>query len=349
MLKSKTYIAIPPGATIKEQLEDRGISQKEFAARMELSEKHVSKLINGEVALTYDVANRLEFVLGLPARFWNNLEADYREKIIKVNEENSMDLDKKLAIKFPCHEMIKNGWIPENKDKTSLVISLRKYFEVSSLESLGNPLITRIACRRVGVTEKADYALLAWAQQAKLIARNMDTDFINIKKLKSIIPIIRSMTNMNPEAFVPRLIDLLSKCGIALVLLPHIGGSFLHGATFLDGKKIVIGLTIRGKDADRFWFSLFHEIGHIIYGHINQQNGTSEEDESRADLFARDSLVNPTAFKNFVDKKDFQKNSIIDFSKEIGIACGIIVGRLQKEGYIKYSWLNDLKVKYEMS
>lgn len=60
MKSSKSYIAIPPGETIKEQLEDREITQKEFALRMDMSEKHISKLINGEVKLTTDVAERLE-------------------------------------------------------------------------------------------------------------------------------------------------------------------------------------------------------------------------------------------------------------------------------------------------
>jgi len=84
MVRSRSYIATPPGATIKEQLNDRGMSQKEFAARMDMSEKHISKLINGEVQLTPEVAVRLEVVLGAPAKFWNNLEAVYREKLIKV-------------------------------------------------------------------------------------------------------------------------------------------------------------------------------------------------------------------------------------------------------------------------
>ena len=75
MIRSKTVIATPPGATIKEQLIDRGMSQKEFAARMDMSEKHISRLINGEVQLTPEVALRLEMVLGLPAHFWSNLES----------------------------------------------------------------------------------------------------------------------------------------------------------------------------------------------------------------------------------------------------------------------------------
>ena len=75
MVKSRSFIATPPGATIKEQLLDRGLSQKEFAVRMGMSEKHISKLINGDVQLTPEVAVRLEMVLGVPAKFWNKLEA----------------------------------------------------------------------------------------------------------------------------------------------------------------------------------------------------------------------------------------------------------------------------------
>ncbi|NLV83509.1 MAG: helix-turn-helix transcriptional regulator, partial [Spirochaetales bacterium] len=47
--KSKRTIAIPPSETIREQLKDRGMTQKEFAIRMGLTEKHVSQLLNGQV------------------------------------------------------------------------------------------------------------------------------------------------------------------------------------------------------------------------------------------------------------------------------------------------------------
>ena len=110
MVRSRSYIATPPGATIKEQLNDRGMSQKEFAARMDMSEKHISKLINGDVQLTPETAVRLEMVLGVPARFWNNLEAIYREKIIKAEAENAMDADAEMAKQFPYCEMAKFGW-----------------------------------------------------------------------------------------------------------------------------------------------------------------------------------------------------------------------------------------------
>ena len=95
--RSRSYIATPPGATIREQLNNRGMSQKEFAVRMDMSEKHISKLVNGEVALTPETAVRLEMALGVPAKFWNSLEAIYREKNVKAEAENAMDADAEMA------------------------------------------------------------------------------------------------------------------------------------------------------------------------------------------------------------------------------------------------------------
>ena len=347
-MRSRTFIATPPGATIKEQLNERGMSQKEFAARIDMSEKHISKLINGEVQLTPDVAVRLEFVLGVPAKFWNNLEAVYREKLIKVETENTMDADKNLAKELPYNEMAKFGWVPETRDSSEKVVNLRKYFEVVELSLLENNQITRIACRRLAVTEKSDLALLAWAQQAKLKAREIKTSSINIKKLINNISEIRKMTVLKPSEFCPKLKYILADCGIALVFIPHLKGSFLQGASFMDGNKIVVGLTTRGKDADKFWFSLFHELAHIILGHIGQSDGTNESDEDAADKWSKDILIPVEDFEVFKAKKCFSVNNVIEFAGSVGIAPGIVVGRLQNEGYIKHSILNELKEHYEI-
>ena len=136
MTRSRSYIATPPGATIKEQLEDRNMNQKEFAARMDMSEKHISNLIKGNVQLTPDVANRLEMVLGLPATFWNNLESIYRDKLIKVNIENAMDRDMKIISKFPYKEMANLKWVANVTKKSEKVLALRKFFEVVHLSKM---------------------------------------------------------------------------------------------------------------------------------------------------------------------------------------------------------------------
>lgn len=350
MTRSRSYIAIPPGATIKEQLEERGMSQKEFAFRVGMSEKHISHLINGDVQLTSDMAYRLEMVLGLPARFWSNLEAIYREKLVKVETENALDSDKVLAKKFPYNEMSKNHWLPEARNIEDKVVNLRKFFEVVQLQKLSNSsLLPSIACRRLSITEKADFALIAWSQRAKIEARTITTAPINISRLSTQLPTVRSMTTKNPTEFCPELIRVLAECGIALVFLPHIGGSFLHGATFYDKNKIVIGLTVRGKDADKFWFSLFHELGHIVLGHLNQECGTTEDDEDSANAFAREQLIPKDDFERFTKCGVFSKDALLSFAKSINIDPGIVVGRLQKEGYINFSWHNDLKTQYMIS
>ena len=348
-MRSKTIIATPPGATIKEQLMDRGMSQKEFASRMDMSEKHISKLINGEVQLTPDVAARLEMVLGLPAHFWSNLETIYREKLTKARLENEMDEDLEILKEIPYNEMSKNGWVETTRSPQQRVMNLRKFFEVVHLGLLQQPLIPGIACRKLSDSKKSDYALIAWAQKAKLEARSIATDPINIRQLRAFLPEIRKMTMQKPSDFCSALCAKLSQCGIALIFLPHIGGSFLHGATFYDGSKIVIGMTVRGKDADRFWFSLFHEIGHIILGHIGKTGGTSDQDEMDADTFARNTLIPLDIFTIFTEKGSFDKVSVISFADNAGIDVGIVVGRLQKERFIPFNWYSDLKTKYTLT
>lgn len=349
MVRSRSYIAMPPGVTIKEQLNDRGMSQKEFAARMDMSEKHISKLINGDVQLRPETAVRLEMVLGVPAKFWSNLEAIYREKVVKAEAENAMDADVELAEQLPYKEMARFGWVPEARDAKEKVIYLRKYFEVVELSLLGNEQITRIACRRLAITEKSDLALMAWAQEAKIKARDIQTAPIDIKGLIRTMPEIRNMTVLRPEEFCPKLKKCLADYGVVLVFLPHLKGSFLQGASFFDGNKIVVGLTARGKDADKFWFSLFHELAHIVLGHVGQANGTLYEDEEAADAWSGDILIAPEDFNVFRRSRDYSERNVVRFAKEQGIAPGIVVGRMQMEGMVKYSMLNNLKEKYEIA
>ena len=142
---------------------------------------------------------------------------------------------------------------------------------------------------------------------------------------------------------------MLAECGIALVFLPHLKGSFLQGASFMDGNKIVVGLTARGQDADKFWFSLFHELAHIILGHTGQMDGTTDQDEKDADIWARDTLISEEAFEEFREKSNFSAAIIRAFAQRKRNAPGLVVGRLQNEGCITHSMLNDLKEHYEIA
>ena len=346
-MQSRSAIAIPPGATIREQLSQRGMSQREFASRMDMSEKHISNLINGKVELTHDTAIRLEAVLGIPAQFWSNLESIYREQEARVREENELEHDEAIAKMMPYAECAKLGWFPPTRDSQDKVYELRRFFGVARLKKIEELRLPGIAYRVVGANPKLMYTQAIWAQKARLMSREMQTGAANIEKLKKMLPGIRALTMKTPELFYEELVSMLSNCGVALVVLQHIKGSFLHGATFYDGNRIVLALTVRGRDADRFWFSLFHELGHIVLGHISLDH-VDDDDEKAADEFARDHLIPPDKYAAFVDRGQFSEEDIVYFSNLIGIAPGIVLGRLQNENYVDYNWHHRLKVQYEL-
>ena len=89
-------------------------------------------------------------------------------------------------------------------------------------------------------------------------------------------------------------------------------------------------------------------MAHIVLGHVGQPNGTSDEDEKAADKWSGDTLIAASDFESFRKEKDYSERSVVHFAKEQGIAPGIVVGRMQLEGIIKYSMLNNLKEKYEI-
>lgn len=349
MLESKSYIATPPGATIKEQLDDRGMTQKEFAKRMGMSEKHISKLVNGDVHLTPETAEKLERVLGIPARFWNKLEAIYQEKIAKVNRENELEKEREYAKNFPYHQMAVWGMVPKAKRWQDKIENLCKFFEVSYLSLLENKDLMPIACRKLANTEKSMYILLTLAQYAKRKARDIDIDPFHISALKEKIKEIRALTLHKELDFSNELAAMLSSCGIALVYLPQIQGSFLHGITFYDdtSNKIVLGISLRGKYADRFWFSLFHEIAHILKGHIWQKDGVSEQDEREADQLAAEILIPSANLEQFYQTGNYSIDSIESFANRLQVGEDIIIGRLQNDKKIRQNQLNQYKSKYE--
>jgi HTH-type transcriptional regulator / antitoxin HigA len=349
ILESKNFIAIPPGETIKEQLEDRGMTQKEFAARMGMSEKHISKLINGGVHLMPDVAEKLELVLGVPARFWNKLEAIYQEKLAKVRNENELEEEIEFAKRYPYNKIADWGMVPKTNKWPERVTYLCKYFEVGHLKLLQGGTLMPVICRKLSDTQKSTYITYTLAQYAKVKAREIATAPFCADTLRKKLPQIRALTKRERLDFEAELVDILKSCGVALVCLPSVPGSFLHGITFYDGNtnKIVLGITTRGKYADRFWFSLFHEIGHILEGHIYQEEGTSENDEKSADKMAAEILIPAAELKKFYQEADYSASAIEGFADSLGVGIDIVIGRLQNDKKIGQDRMNRYKKKYE--
>lgn len=350
MKYSKTYIAIPPGVTIKEMIDDRKMQQKELAIRLEVSEKHVSRLIAGKVELTTDMAYRLQCVLGMPAKFWLGLEADYRLDLKKVEEENLQDEEKELLKRLYYTALSKAGFVAETQNIADRIANLKSFFEVANLRTLFSEKFSRnVAFRKLKNTEKSDILALAWCQKAKIEARKQELGKLDIRsRLHAGLNDIRKLSGCE-QPDITGIRKILNDCGIALVILPQLNGSGIHGASFAVGNSVVMGLTDRRKTADVFCFSLFHELGHVMREDFVRCGELTAEDEKAADDFARDQLLPPEDYAAFVRDGIFTGDRIRDFSSREGISPGIVVGRMQKDKYIEFSQFNDLKAEFSLS
>lgn len=278
---SKTYIAIPPGGSIREQLRDRRITQKEFAIRMNISEKHLSRLINGEVHLTPEMAVRLETVLGIPAGFWLNLEMIYREDLVKADIQNGTGKDADILKLIPYGEMAKLGWVPDTSKTEERILNLRRYFEVAELSLLAQADLNHIACKRISMNRRADLALLSWAQKVKLESRKADIKPLTGKGPVSIPDVTRG--HMTAEEVCNTLADK----GICLVILPGLKGAGVKGVSFADGRRAVVGL-VQTDDKKGFDIKdLCHELAHIALGHIYKAGEAGRKEEKEADEWVK--------------------------------------------------------------
>lgn len=111
-------------------------------------------------------------------------------------------------------------------------------------------------------------------------------------------------------------------------------------------------MSIRYRWADVFWFSLFHEIGHLLLHDrssvfIEEKNGDQRDSEREADRFAANELIPPPRLEAFIQHSDVRtRTTVVEFAKEIGVAPSIVVGRLHHEGHLPHSHLNNLRSRF---
>ena len=127
--------AIPPGATLKETLEVKGLLQSDLCARTGLNPKTVSEIISGEAPITLDTAEKFELVLGVPARSWNNLELRYRESLARAEAAERLEKDAKWLATIPVKELIDRNYVVATTDKAAMLRQVMKFFGVSSVDT----------------------------------------------------------------------------------------------------------------------------------------------------------------------------------------------------------------------
>ena len=346
-------IAFHPGYYINDIIEEFGITQEEFAKRLTITPKNLSELVNGKASLTPRISKKLSMMLGTSVEVWLNLQNSYDQKLVEIEalqaqkaEEDDLDL-------IDYSYFVKLGVVVKTSDKAKRVAELLKFFAISSFSVFKEPDFHVQYRQTKNLVQKKVLNSNAWLQTIINFGIRTETRSFSDKKLKEKLPRIREMTLESPSEFGPELYEIFASCGVAFVLIPSLKNSGVYGATkWLSKDKVVLGLTNRGKYADIFWFSLFHEIQHVLQKKITKtfvdydEKGLSSCFEDEADQFAKNYLISAPDYDRFISRGIFNKKTIEEFAKSINIHPGIVVGRLQKEEKISYRSFNHLRQKY---
>ncbi len=333
------------------------MSRRELAIRTGVTEKHICTIINGDRAISGAFARKLGYVFQDSA-YWMRLQAEYDEEQLRIQEENSITQEE-IDILKPLHDImlyfIQNGYIHNNCGDPSKVMQLRDFLQISDLTLI--PKITYNAAYRAQLTSniKVDpYVLFAWQRLCEKQTENITVKkSVNKEALRNNIARIKSLMFGDINAGIQKLQSIFAECGIAFQVVKNFRGAPVQGFIKETAEgRLILCLTIRGKRADRFWFTLFHEIAHILNDDYNIRfvdfDSVQGKAEELADCYARDTLISPERYRSFISSKDCTSwESIKSFAELVDVEPFIVLGRLQKDDYLDWSDYPDKVVRYE--
>jgi HTH-type transcriptional regulator / antitoxin HigA len=364
MIEAKNEVTLPdyavyPGETLRETLEGLNMTQAELAERTGRPKKTINEILQGKAAITADTALQFERVLGVPASFWNNLEKNYQEALARLREEEKLHSQKDWLNRFPVASMTKLGWIKKAATPALQLGEMLTFFGVADVAAWQRLWESpRAVYRRSPAWESSEYALAAWLRKGEVEAAKIPCAPYEARTFKTALEKIRSLTTETPVTFQPRMRELCASAGVALTFVSELSKTRVYGATrWLGAMKALIQLSLRGKSDDHFWFTFFHEAGHILlhgkraaFVDFVPEKGdpvtVATDQEAEANVFARDFLIPPSAYRAFREEGKFGEAELRRFAKEIGIAPGIVAGRLQHEGAIPFNQANNLKRRF---
>nr|WP_319473764.1 ImmA/IrrE family metallo-endopeptidase [uncultured Sphaerochaeta sp.] len=323
--------AVAPGETLAEVLETLSMTQKECATRCGLTEQSMVRIIKGIQPITYETADRLEMVTGVPARMWNTLELQYQEQQRKIKEKKSYEQSIDWLKDIPTKELIVRGMIDASTSKADMVGESLRFYGVASVDAWKDVWMDpKVAARRSDCFETNIGAASAWIRIGELQAQDIACAPYNTDSFKAVLKEIQELTTSEPVLFLPRMKELCASSGVALVLVKEMKKVPWNGASkWLSPSKAMILVSLRGKAEDLFWFSFFHEAYHILHGekkrlYIAEERSTDWQ-EQEADRFAANILI-PEAYNKTISQI-VSREEVIAMAKQLGVSPGIVAGR----------------------
>lgn len=347
--------AIHPGEYIEEILEARDMKKHDFAERSGVSVKTISHILNGKSLFSSDFAIVFEKVLGISADILMNLCTDYQMYESRNREKEELELKCNWVRQFPQKELLDYGIIPDTKDTHEKANALLEFFNVSTPEVWDEYYNKKAVSFRKSPTYNSSLVSTAtWLRMGEKLATEVECDDFNKDIFKNNLAKIRNLTIENIDIFEPKMKELCAEAGVALVFVPELKDTHISGATeWISPDKALIIMSLRYKSDDHFWFTFFHEASHILLHNkkdifIDNNDDKYSELEDEANNLARKILINQSTYRRFIKRKRLYKDDIKRFAIENRIAPGIVVGMMQHDKRIEYSWHNDLKRKFEL-
>ncbi len=347
----KAPVAIHPGETLNEILKSENMSQKQLASRTGLHHVTISNILAGKDPISPDTAIKLSMVFGLSEGFWNNLQKNYEETKARISIEKEISKEIEIFKKFTCFtELVKYNYIEKGGSNEEKAKNLLSFLGLVSFKFLKNNY--EVAFMKSTSQNLSKENLIAWLRCGEINALKINTRSFNKAKLKNNLEKIRSFNLMDTSEYSKKLRTLLAECGIAIAYVPYLKNTYVNGASkWLSPKKVLIQITPRNKYEDILWFTLFHELYHVLKhgkkrGYISfwsddYLNKDCIKFEHEADSFAENILISKKKWDDFYSNEKITDKRIIKFASEIGIKPGIVAGRLAKEtnNWARYSKL----------
>ena len=329
-----------PGTTLDEKMKEMGMSVKEFAVRTSKPEKTVIAIIKGDSSITPEMAVAFENVTKIPANFWMNRQRIYDECVARSKRQAQIVSFADWAKKFPYADMANQGWIEKKtvqEEKTAVILD---FFGVSSPIAWENYYMNqqlKVAFRISLATTKEPYAISAWLRKGELQASEINVGIeYSDKLLRSKLPAMKELMRKKPANFPEQLQSLCTECGIKLMYTPCLKKAPISGSTRWINNIPCIQLSGRSKRYDTFWFSFFHEIGHIllhgkkdIFLEDIEYNEDQLEKEKQADEFSSGILLTEKETNAILKEKIFSPTKLKQYAEKFKTHPAIIIGRLQ--------------------
>lgn len=347
-------LIIHPGETIKELLEQKQMTQEELAIRTGYSAKHVSEVISGKKDISSKFANALEYVFGIPTEFWINLQGLYDKEILEVEKINNIE-EEEFNVLNELKEVVKyceaTEIIDSGLNKSLTLLNMRRFLNVNNLTAIPNLPLQQVAFRGSKKIKVNINVLYAWKKICEYL-----TDKVEITKefdkniLKDKYEDIKKTMFLEPNEMIAELKKIFLECGIVFEVVHNFTGAPVQGYIQKKKNKVILCMTIRQSFSDIFWFTLFHEIGHLVNDDFNNQYidyyFIESETEKNADSFARNILINDNEYKKFIENGKFDITAINKLAKSQNIKPGIVIGRIQKD-INDYSFMTSYRERYK--